>query len=61
MISIENFDIGNVDYFFLGIFKVLTTIEINKCANAPTTAKKMKNLPTNLLNLETISADGTNI
>ena len=34
---------------FYGIFKVLTVVEINKCANVPTAAKQLKNLPSYLL------------
>lgn len=60
--SIENFDVNDLDYGFLANFKFLTSITINKCTNAPSKAKPPLNLPiTNLMNLKTISVDGTNI
>ena len=61
-ISIENFDLSNVDYGFLAGFQFLATIRINKCTNAPSKTQPPKNLPTaDLPNLKSIFVDGTNI
>lgn len=60
--TVENFDVKDLDYSVLWPFKFVKNVGINKCSNAPSKAQPPNNLPTtDLVNLKTISVDGTNI
>jgi len=56
-LTIEGFDLKNLDYSFLAGFNVLKNILINRCTNTPTVGFPPKNLPT-LPSLISILIDG---
>ncbi len=58
-LTIEHFDVGQLNYGFLKGFNALTTIDINKCTGSPT--GNPATLPTNLPALTAIKVDGVNI
>ena len=57
LFTIQQCDVGNVDYNFLKNFNVLKNLLLNQCSNTPTATNPPKNLP-KLPNLVSILVDG---